>query len=135
MAGNTSRQKYLDAEFHTKGRIFVPGSFRTDGTNDPDDVRGDGFSVVRTSAGLYTITFAEKYPELVSIVDGRAHATAATRVQTNLGFGVYDPATGTLTVSVGSEDTGALGVADVDNLWVNFIAVFQKYTALSVNRA
>ncbi len=42
------------------GRVAIEGSFRINGTSDPDDIRdgNTGFiaSVVRTSAGLFTVT-------------------------------------------------------------------------------
>ena len=42
------------------GLVTLEGSFRVDGTSDPDDVRDgntNAFTVARTSAGLFTITF------------------------------------------------------------------------------
>ncbi len=42
------------------GLVTLEGSFRVNGTSDPDDVRTGNtglFTVARTSAGLFTVTF------------------------------------------------------------------------------
>lgn len=134
--GNTSRQKYCSMEIATKGLVIVPGSFRIENTGpDVDDARGDGFSVAAGGAtGQYVITFAEKYPMLVSAVataqdiDGANDDVAVT-------FEPYDASAGTMVVKFSKESAGTLTPADTDDVRINFVCYFQKYTALSVTHA
>lgn len=46
--------------------VLVPGSFRPNGASGivSNSTKGQGFSVARTSAGLYTVTFDEKWPSV-----------------------------------------------------------------------
>lgn len=61
---------------------IVNGSFRPAGTGTPVVVAGKGYTVARTSAGLYTVTFADKYPHLVDCqVSVRVADTTPTIVQ------------------------------------------------------
>jgi len=48
--------------------VVVPGSFRPNGASGivSGSQKGVGFSVARTSAGLYTVTFDEKWPAQVT---------------------------------------------------------------------
>lgn len=101
----------------------LAGSFAPDTANAPTTVRGSGFSVVRTSAGLFTITFANTYGELVS-------ATSTLQLAATDNFmaqvGSYVAADRTLEIRV-IDDAGAGQVQDVAanaNNRVNFVCVF-----------
>lgn len=65
------------------GHKIIAGSFRPAGTGAPTNVTGRGFSVARTSVGLYTLTFTDAYPELASLevglrgADGLGHRIEA----------------------------------------------------------
>lgn len=48
------------------GVQLVVGSFGPNGTGTPATVRGDGFSVVRTSQGLFTVTTRSSYRSILS---------------------------------------------------------------------
>jgi hypothetical protein len=54
----------------SKDRYLVQGSFRPNAASAVSAAynKGDGFSVVRTSEGLYTLTFDKKFAQLDSIV-------------------------------------------------------------------
>jgi hypothetical protein len=58
---------------------MVHGSFRPNGSSGvvSGATKGKGFSVARTSAGLYTLTFDESYPELVGF-SGTARVADST---------------------------------------------------------
>lgn len=46
------------------GEVILSGSFAPDTANAPTTVYGTGFTVVRTSQGLFTITLSEAYIRL-----------------------------------------------------------------------
>jgi hypothetical protein len=48
-----------------RGEIQVGGSFAPAGTGAVTAVRGTGFTVARTSAGLFTVTLDKVFPSLV----------------------------------------------------------------------
>ncbi len=58
------------------GMVQVNGSFRPKGTSAPVVVDGKRWSVVRTSVGLYTVTFGDKYVQLVEALAGARVADA-----------------------------------------------------------
>jgi len=49
-----------------KGVVHIQGSFAPAGTGAPTAVLGTGFSVARTSAGLFTITLQDAYRSLLA---------------------------------------------------------------------
>ena len=49
-----------------KGVVQLQGSFAPAGTGAPTAVKGTGFSVARTSAGLFTVTLQDKYQHLIA---------------------------------------------------------------------
>jgi hypothetical protein len=64
-----------------KGVIRLLGSFRIDGTSDPDVIR-DGntnmiTSVVRTSEGLFTVTFRSGFPLPAKLISWNVHVAQA----------------------------------------------------------
>jgi hypothetical protein len=65
-----------------QGHVMIEGSFRPKGTSAPVRVDGHGFTVARTSEGLYTVTLTESYVQMVRAVLGLRVADAtATLVQ------------------------------------------------------
>ena len=101
----------------------VAGSFAPDTANAPTDVRGSGFSVVRTSQGLFTITFTNTYGALVSAV-ATLQLASTDNYMTQVGS--YVAASRTLEIRV-IDDAGAGQVQDVAanaNNRVNFVCVF-----------
>lgn len=88
-------------------RVMVHGSFRPNGATGivSGSTKGKGYSVARSGTGLYTITFDDKYPALVSAV---GHARAADATPTVVQFGDYSAANKTLQLRLLQASTGAL---------------------------
>lgn len=64
--------------------VDIPGSFATNGSGaiDATSRKGPGFSVARTDVGLGTITFSDKYADLVSVhMQLQSNAAADAEVQ------------------------------------------------------
>ena len=133
--GNTSRQLYAMELCATKGLVSVPGSFRVESTGPAvDDARGDGFSVeINTgSAGEYVVTFAEKYPGMVSATFGVEEPTDGTAAYDLVVTSeTYDASAGTVLLRLAAAD-GTPAPADIDNVRINFNFCLQKYSALVV---
>lgn len=61
------------------GHKIIAGGFRCKGTSNPTVTHGRGFTVARTSIGLYTVTLDDIYPQMESLVaslrgaDGLGH--------------------------------------------------------------
>lgn len=103
---------------------ILAGKFRPNGSSAIDNTLniGKGFTVARTSAGVYTITFADKYKNLLAIVPGlEMNAAANTYVQ----VGAVSLVTSTVVITnyTGGGTTPADIAANAGNR-INFIAVF-----------
>lgn len=136
--GNDSRMKTSCAEFASNGLIFVAGSFELNGDDaSPINARGDGFVVTHSGGDDYLITFAELYPMMVSFVCTLEDAAAGTNViDAVASIEAYVAGSGTVILRVAKEATDTLTKNDtLDGERVNFVAVFQKYTALAVTHA
>jgi hypothetical protein len=66
--------------YDIRGMVRMYGSFQVNGTSTPDNLR-DGkrasFTVARTSAGLFTVTFTGRQPLPQRLIYGNAHIAAA----------------------------------------------------------
>lgn len=135
MAGNDTRRLYQNVEVNVVDTIFVFGSFELDGDdNDPVNARGEGFTVAHSGDNDYVITFAGKYPMLVSGVVSLEGDSAVEDATVNTES--YDSATGTMVVKVSVESAAALAKDDtLDGPRVNFFCAFHKYTALAKTHA
>jgi len=94
------------------GRVNVHGSFAPNGSSAlaAANTNGKGFTVARTSQGLFTITFDNKYPELVSAVCALQNASSApARAQ----FGDYVAASKTLQLYTQS-NAGGTGIVPLN---------------------
>lgn len=114
----------------TEGRenVVVSGSFAPDTANAPTDVRGVGFSVARTSTGLFTITFDSKYYQVNSATAALQLATGDDKVA-QIGAYTAPTATASGTLQIRVWDISGAAVADVAanaNNRVNFSVTFQK---------
>lgn len=76
-----------------QNRVAVAGSFLPKGSSAPVAIDGRGFSVARASTGKGTITFNDKYPELVAALCGLRCADDTFRAVT---LGDYDSSAGTV---------------------------------------
>lgn len=116
---------------YARGQVVrLHGSFRIDGTNDPDVVR-DGnsacvASVDRDSAGLFTVTFDDGFPIPETLVSGGAklwRAAVPTQIVTecNLVVGSYSQSTRSFQIACvdGADGTNAAVDPD-DNDMISF---------------
>lgn len=81
------------------GRVHIHGAFRPNGAGGivSGSQKGKGWSVARTSAGLYTVTFDDKYP---AMVDCKAWARVADATPTIVQGGDYVAASKTMQIRV-----------------------------------
>ena len=106
--------------------VTVAGSFAPNGSSAiaSSSLEGVGFTVARTSTGLFTITFADAFPSLVATVPGLRLASAA---DLDLQFGTYNSSAKTLQIRVWdySEEAVADIAANANNR-ISFICVFKR---------
>jgi hypothetical protein len=110
----------------SNGHVIVAGSFAPNGSSalDATKVYGKGFSVAYTSTGLYTVTFQDLYPQLLSAVATLQLATDADQV---VKVGTYSASAGTLVLT--AWDISSAAVADIAanaNNRINFVAHFSN---------
>ena len=75
-----TKSVFQDLTAMSGGRILLSGSFRPNGSSGivAGSVKGGGFTVVRTSAGLYTVTLDENPAVDLESIFVQAHSEAAT---------------------------------------------------------
>lgn len=120
------------------GRVMVAGSFAPNGSSavsaasNKGDANGGAYTVARTSAGLFTITFADKWDDLLSFVATLQQASGGDQF---LQVGTYTAASRTITVRVWDVSGAAVDdvAADANNR-INFIAVFRNTSVSTGNR-
>ena len=108
-----------------KRYVIVAGSFapNTAGTIDNTSNKGKGFTVAYGgSTGLFTVTFTDKYADLISITVSSQLATAADSC---MNAGTYNASARTLVLRNYTGGSLANIAADANNR-VNFIAVFRN---------
>ena len=87
------------------------------------------------SAGLYTITFREKYPVFLGMVGSVLEATPAHDLFPKADIADYDAAAGTLQITVVGAD-GATAAEDViENDWVFLTVYFMRVKTLAYSAA
>lgn len=117
--------------------IWYAFSFRTNTSSAPDLLRDgrSGLSVVRTSAGLYTVQLPKPYPAQCIAVcpTGLAIATGGTAdQQARYVRNSYSNSAGTFQIMLLLDDgTPAIGEAGVDDDEVHVIAVFNRRLILN----
>lgn len=110
---------------YARGQVVrLHGSFRIDGTNDPDEIR-DGnsscvASVVRESAGLFTVTFDAGFPLPEKLVSGgcklwRAAVPTQEISECNLVVDSYSQSTRSFQVACVDGADGSNGAVDPDD--------------------
>jgi hypothetical protein len=92
-----------------KGIKVVHGSFGPDTANAPGLVLGKGFTVARTSTGLFTITLTDSY---VSLISADCSLQLASADDKYVQFGAIDVKTAK-TVQIRVMDVSGAAVADV----------------------
>lgn len=113
---------------HSNVRLIV-GSFRPNGSSAVATTAGIGYSVVRTSAGLFTVTLTDSYPGLLS---GHCSLQLAAGGDQIVQFGEIDVVTAK-TVQIRVWDISDAAVADIAsnaNNWIHFTLCL-KNTSMS----
>lgn len=83
------------------------------------------------SAGLYSITFNEKYPVFLGLVGSVHEATPVNDLNIKADIADYSATTGVLTISVVGYD-GAVAAEDVvEDDWVFIVAYFMRVQTLA----
>jgi hypothetical protein len=116
----------FDVKAQGLGRVVVSGSFAPNGSSTlaATSVNGAGFSVARTSTGLFTITLNDSYPALIGAALGLQLASGDDKF---LQFGSID--VNAKTVQIRVWDVSAAAVADIAanaNNRINFVLVFKN---------
>lgn len=106
-------------------RYTIAGSFRPAGTGAPTDVKGHGFSVVRSDVGKFTITFGDAQITDLDAVAAMPRGASLANGLTVFG-GDWNLANRTLVLQVMAENGAGLSApvdlaADADNV-INFVA-------------
>lgn len=103
----------------------IAGSFLPAGAGQPTGVRGGGFTVTRSNTGTYQVDFADKYVEIIAMVDGMQRVSQADN------FLLFGPKTeggaATNQVFIRTMVAGAAAdvAADPDNR-VSFVVYFRN---------
>ena len=108
---------------------LVAGSFAPNAgaALDDDYTYGDGFTVVRTSAGKFTITFDDTYPTMLAAIATLQLATVDDKYCI---VGAYTAASKTLVIYTYDISGGAVSdVAANANNRVNFVVAFSNTSA------
>lgn len=116
----------------TRDLVLIPGSFAPNGSGavSATSRKGLGWSVARTSAGLFTVTFTDKYAELIAFNPTLQLATPGDQT---VHAGVYVAASKTITINVwDASDAAAADIAADANNRINFLAVFRNSSATPV---
>lgn len=123
-------------------QITVKFRFQINGTSDPDFIvpaLSGVTEVTRTSAGLFAITFAEKWPVFIGMQARVLPVTAATNDLTvSCVVTSYSSTTGILSITVSGPVTDYLTVAaedPVDDSWVYVEATFCRRSGLAPSGA
>lgn len=120
---------FSDLKALGKGFKVIAGSFAPNGSSAiaATSRKGPGWSVARTSAGLFTITFTDAYIDMVSATASLQLATAADRI---VQIGTYDSSARTLQIRVWDiSDAAVADVAADANNRINFCVVFRDSLA------
>lgn len=129
MPGVDSKQTYNNIEGFTNQMVLVAGSFETNGTGEVTNVRGDGFTVARTAAGKFRVTFAQSFvaAQLISFVAGWEDDASGTADDVLPSSEPFDASTNSVLIRLAVAST----LTDDDGPRVNFFAVFNKNQILA----
>src|SRR5687768_3277138 len=105
-----ANRRFDNVQVLGRNQVKLAGSFAPNGSSavSADSREGRGFTVARTSAGLFTITLADKYAVFVS---GRVSLQLATAADQFVQLGTVDMSAKTVQIRVW--DVSGAAVADV----------------------
>lgn len=122
-----SKLLYPVHHVNSPNQVTCKFRFQINGTSDPDNVVPGNTcvtEVTRTSAGLFVITFAEKFPVFLGAVGAVLESTQAHDLICKFSVGGYDASTGLLTMTVVGADGSTAAEDPADNDWVYIEATF-----------
>jgi hypothetical protein len=112
--------------------------FQINGTSDPDALY-PGYQgvtdVSRSGAGVFVVTFAEKWSAMVGFTGTVLEATPAHDLIVKAALAGYDASAGTLTLTVVGADGSTAAEDPVDNDWVYVECVFARRNGLQASVA
>ena len=120
MANTTFKPVHADGSYYT----LVCGSFAPNSSAAIDSAsnNGTGWTVARSGTGIFTVTFADPFPGLISFT-ALAQVSVAAAVHANAG--VYDATAQTIVLRTYSGGSIA-DIAAKTNNRINFTAVFRN---------
>lgn len=124
-----ANRDFTNTQALNRGVVVIAGSFAPDGSSAPTKVSGLGYSVVHASQGVFTITFQDSYPALLSHTGTVRLSSAAARF---VQFGDYNPTAKTLVLRVIDGSGSAQDIAANANNIVSFECVFQNSSVPAV---
>lgn len=119
-------------------QVTIKFRFQINGTSDPDNVvpaLSGVTEVTRTSAGLFVVTFAEKWPVFIGATGSVLEATQAHDLIVKTSVAGYVPSTGLLTLTVVGADGSTAAEDPPDNDWVYVEATFCRRSGLAPSGA
>lgn len=117
------------------GQVWVAGTFVINGTDDPDGVRGTGFTVTRLAAGRFQVTLSNDRPYFQQYDYLRAdYSSGVERAAGDQAYVAYVTAysvdNATFNIETYTIDgSGQLVASEVDNVEVTFLAVIRQFSS------
>lgn len=119
-------RNYAPIRALNRSTVRISGSFAPAGTGAVTSTKGKGFSVARSGVGTFTVTFTDKYNDLLSAT---ATVQLAAAADTQAQVGAYSASAKTLVIRTLTAGAAADISANADNR-VHFDLVFVN-TALT----
>lgn len=133
MSGLDTKQTFNNVEASTNQLLIVAGSFEMNGSGAVTNVRGEGFTVARSAAGKFVVTFSQtlKADQLISFVssfEDEASGTADDGVCTSEPF---NESTNSVLIRHAVDSV----LTDDDGPRINFVAAINKLQMLAKTHA
>lgn len=115
----------FDVKSHEVSSVTIAGSFAVSTATVVSDITGKGYTAVKTTTGVVTITFDDVWPDLLSAVATLQLGTASDQFAQ---IGVYTASSKTLVINIWDVSGGALAhPANAGR--INFRCTFDNSTA------
>ena len=112
---------------------MIIGSFAPAGTGSPTAAKGDGWSAVRSEAGVFLVTFSHNYQDLIA-GGASVQVVQASDIDLYAQLGTYDPSASTLGIRLKQAGADADLAANANNR-VHFWALFKRSSATPLSTA
>lgn len=115
----------FDVKSHEVSSATIAGSFAVSTSSVVSDIKGKGYTAVKSGTGVITMTFDDKWPDLLSAVATLQLGTASDQFAQ---IGVYTAADKTLVINIW--DVSGAALANPANAGrINFRCTFSNSTA------